>query len=74
MWKFYNSYEQMDHQQKSKELLRDEINNITLKIVKAREAKSNMKYNPDTGKLEGTWKVPEVESISRKFNEGVRYY
>jgi hypothetical protein len=58
----------------AKDLLKDEINNIALKIVKVRETKNNMRYNPDTGKLEGAWKVPEVESMNRKYNECERFY
>lgn len=33
-----------------------------------------MTYNPDTKKMQGSWKVPEVESMNRQFNETSRYY
>ena len=39
-FKTWNTYETQDHKQKTKELLRDEINNIALRIAKARHAKS----------------------------------
>jgi len=58
----------------NKDLLKDEINNIALKLVKVREAKNTMRYNPDSGQLEGSWRVPEVESMNRKYNEGTRFF
>jgi len=45
-----------------------------MRIVKAREAKSNMVFNSDTGKLHGTWKVPEVEIMTKNTDESNRYY
>lgn len=33
-----------------------------------------MKYNPDTGALEGTWRVPEIEGMNRRFEEDARFY
>ena len=41
-WKAFNSYEKVDQQSHNKDLLRDEINNIALRIVKAREAKKQL--------------------------------
>lgn len=54
--------------------MRDEINNIALRIVKIREAKNNMRYNPDTGLLEGDWKPKAVETLERKHNEANRFF
>ena len=73
-WKMHNNYERKDHFFKTKEVLKDEITNIAMRIVKAREAKSNMVYNHDTGKLHGTWKVPEVELMTKNTDESNRYY
>lgn len=73
-WKFFNSFEKQDMKKKQKEVLKDEILSIAMRIAKAREAKKNMAYNADTGTLEGTWKVPEVEAMNRHFEEGNRYF
>ena len=73
-WKMHNNYERKDHFFKTKEVLKDEITNIAMRIVKAREAKSNMVYNHETGKLHGTWKVPEVELMTKNTDESNRYY
>jgi hypothetical protein len=59
---------------RQKDLLKDEILSIAVRIAKAREAKKNMNYNTESGILEGTWKVPEVENMGRHFDEGARYY
>ena len=55
-------------------MLRDEINNIALRIVKVREAKNNMKYNTESGSVDGAWRVPKIESMDRKFGEEARYF
>jgi hypothetical protein len=55
-------------------MLRDEINNIALRIVKAREAKNNLRYNPDSGKIEGNWRVPTLEKVERAFTEQSRFF
>ena len=73
-WKFYNSYERQDPHRKNKDLLRDEINNIALRIVKVREAKNSMKFNPQTRLHEGAWRVPDVEAMDKKFNEATRFF
>ena len=44
-WKSFNSYEKVDQHRNNKELLRDEINNIALRIVKAREAKKQLQIH-----------------------------
>ena len=41
-WKSFNNYEQVDQQRHNKDMLRDEINNIALRIAKAREAKKQL--------------------------------
>jgi len=41
-WKSFNSYEKRDQHKDNKDMLRDEINNIALRIVKAREAKKQL--------------------------------
>ena len=73
-WKYFNTYEKVDMKKRQKDVLKDEILSIAVRIAKAREAKKNMKYNAETGVLEGTWKVPEVENMNRHFEEGARYY
>lgn len=73
-WKYFNSYEKTDMKRWQKDILKDEILSIAVRIAKAREAKKNMNYNVDTGILEGTWKVPDVENIGRTMEEGARYY
>jgi protein tyrosine phosphatase len=55
-------------------MLKDEITNIAMRIVKAREAKTNMTFSEETGTLQGTWKVGEVELMNKGFNEANRYY
>jgi len=47
---------------------------LALKLSKAREDSKNMTYNSDIQKMTGTWKVPEIESMNRTFNEANRYY
>jgi len=61
MWKSFNNYEKKDNRFKQRELLKDEINSIAARIVKAREASSNMVYSVDTGKLQQNWKSSNVE-------------
>ena len=41
-WKSFNNYDQVDQQRHNKDMLRDEINNIALRIAKAREAKKQL--------------------------------
>jgi hypothetical protein len=48
-----------------KEAMSNELMALALKVSKAREDAQNMTYNPDTQKMNGTWKVPEVESMNR---------
>lgn len=55
-------------------MLKDEITNIAMRIVKAREASNNMAFSENTGKLHGTWKVGEVEMMSKGFSEQNRYF
>ena len=55
-------------------MLKNEINNIALRIVKARDAKQNQTYNQDAEMMEGSWKVREIEAMNRNFNESTRYY
>ena len=47
---------------------------LALKLSKAREDTKNMTYNHNLQKMTGCWKVPEVESMNRTFNEGTRFY
>ena len=58
-WKNFNSFEQRDQKFRSKEVLKDEINNIAMRIVKAREAQMSMTYHQDL--TSGSFKVPDVE-------------
>ena len=67
-------------------MLRDEINNIALRIVKAREAKNQMlgNYEPAGNSADennenmfsgpGNWRVPAIEHFDRGYNEQIRYY
>ena len=41
-WKSFNNYDQVDQKTHNKDMLRDEINNIALRIAKAREAKKQL--------------------------------
>jgi len=41
-WKSFNQYEKVDQHRHNKDMLRDEINNIALRIAKAREAKKQL--------------------------------
>lgn len=52
----------------------NELMALALKVSKAREDAQNMTYSSDAKKMTGNWKVPEVESMNRTFNEGSRYY
>ena len=52
----------------------NELMALALKVSKARDDAQNMTYNSDIKKMTGNWKVPEVESMNRTFNEGSRYY
>ena len=74
MWKSFNNYEKKDMQYDQKSMLKDEITDLAIRIVKAREAKENMEVSLETGNLVGAWKVPEVELVHRGFAEGNRYY
>jgi hypothetical protein len=41
-WKFFNSFEKNDLKTRTREILKDEINNIAFRIAKAREMKEQM--------------------------------
>lgn len=73
-WKSFNFYDAPDHKNKTKDILKDEINNIAMKVVKARELKQNMTFNADTGKLHGQWRVGEIELFNKGFGEKNRYH
>lgn len=73
-WKTFNNFERKDHKFNQKEQLKDEINNIAMRIVKAREAKNNMVYSIETGKMNGAWKVPEVEHMNKGLIEANRFF
>lgn len=45
-----------------------------MKLVKSRESKANLSFHPETGKLHGTWKVPEIEHMSKGVNEANRFF
>ena len=45
--------------------MNNELMALALKVSKARDDANNMTYNPDTKKMNGSWKVPEVESMNR---------
>ena len=51
-WKSFNSYEKKDNRFKQREMLKDEINSIAARIIKAREASNNMVFSVDTGKMQ----------------------
>lgn len=55
-------------------MLKDEINNIAMRIVKAREARENMDMSVDCTKAVGAWKVGDIEPVDRSFKEGSRYF
>ena len=74
MWKFYNNFDPPTHNNMKKELLKDEINNIALQIVKNRENKSTMMFNPQQAKFEPNWKAPEPEPMGRRYDEGARFF
>ena len=68
-WKSFNNFEKNDHKATKKQMLKDEITNIAMRIVKAREAQENLSFCEETGKLHGTWKVGEVEMMNKGFGE-----
>jgi hypothetical protein len=41
-------------------MLKNEITDLAMRIVKAREAKENMDISMETGQRIGAWKVPDV--------------
>ena len=45
--------------------MNNELMALALKVSKARDDANNMTYNHDTKKMNGSWKVPEVESMNR---------
>ena len=55
-------------------MLKDEISDLAMRIVKAREAKENMEVSLETGQRVGAWKVPDVELMGRGLSEGNRYF
>jgi hypothetical protein len=59
---------------KQKMMLKDEITDLAMRIVKAREAKENMEISTETGQKVGSWKVPDVEIMNRGVSEGNRYF
>ena len=73
-WKQFNSFEKKGHKAIIKQEMSNEIMTLALKLSKAREDSKNMTYNSDIQKMTGSWKVPEIESMNRTFNEANRYY
>jgi len=52
--------------------LRDEINNIAMRIVNAREAKQNC--SDASNNLNSTWKPATIEPMAKNFMESSRYF
>lgn len=77
-WKEYNSYENKDHNQKTREKLREQINNATHDIAVRRDAELDARRQNFAGyantQKHYSWKVPEIEQINRNFNENTRFY
>jgi len=61
---------------RTKEALKQEINNITSQIVAKREDRlKNATYGDlDKKNTNGNFRVPEVELLDRTFNESSRFY
>lgn len=74
-WKSFNNFEN-ENKFQQKQMLRDEISNITMRIVKAREAQKNMIYADSDcqRQLQKTWKVGEVELMTKGFSERNRFF
>jgi hypothetical protein len=45
-----------------------------LAIRLAHDRETNKVYNEDAASMVGVWKVPEIEGMSRTFNENARFY
>lgn len=76
-WKEYNSYEQRDHNTKTKERMREQFNSETWEIALKRDAEMharNQSYGLSQTQKHFSWKVPEIEQINRHFNENQRFY
>ena len=63
VWKQFNNYERKDFKQKTQEALKDEINNLALKIHEQRTAMGNSTYSTN----QQSWRVPDVEVMERTF-------
>lgn len=76
-WKSFNNFEP-ERKFQQKQILRDEISNITMRILKAREAQKNMatyaQSEGDERPLQKSWKVGEVELMTKGFSERNRYF
>ena len=70
MWKQFNSYETKNFKQKTQEALKDEINNLALKIHEQRAAMGGSTYSNNLA----SWRVPETEAMNRTFAEGSRFF
>lgn len=70
VWKQFNNYERKDFKQKTQEALKDEINNLALKIHEQRTAMGNSTYSNN----QQSWRVPDVEVMDRTFQEGARFF
>ena len=73
-WKQFNSFERKDHKAAVKQEISNEIMSLALQLSKARDDTKNMTYNSSINRMTGNWKVPEIESMNRTFNESARFY
>ena len=77
-WKEFNNYETKDHQFRTKEALKQEINNIYYRIALARDAQLTNKkmatVDVDPSSTLASWKVPDIEQSARFFDEKARFY
>lgn len=76
-WKEFNSFEPRDHNTKTKERLREQINSNTWEIALNRDAEMHARqqsYGLAQTQKHYSWKVPEIEQINRHFVENKRFY
>lgn len=66
-WKSFSNFDKLDHQRVTKNLLKDEIADITMKVAKTRESGSN-------SQVINTWKPNAIEHLQRQTQEGGRFY
>ena len=69
-WKEFNSFESKDHNTRTRDRLKEQLNSNTWEIAMDRDAEMHARqqsYGLAQTQKHYSWKVPEIEQINRHF-------